>query len=191
MGTVYEFLANGFEEVEALAPVDIMRRAKLNVKTVSVTGTKEVETSHHVKIVADLLFEEADFSDLEMIVLPGGMPGAVNLSEHAGLRSLIEKAYKDGKLLTAICAGPMVYGKMGLLKGRKATCYPGFDQYLEGAHYTGRLVEEDGPFTTGKGPAASLSLGYAIVERFCGKEKADELKAGMLFPDLVQACKDE
>lgn len=191
MGTIYEFLANGFEEVEALAPVDIMRRAKLNVKTVSVTGTKEVETSHHVKIVADLLFEEADFNDLDMIVLPGGMPGAVNLSEHEGLHNLIEKAYKDGKLLTAICAGPMVYGKMGLLKGRKATCYPGFEQYLEGAEYTGALVQIDGPFTTGKGPAASFSLGYAIVERFCGKETVDKLKDGMLFTDLVQTCKDE
>lgn len=191
MGTIYEFLADGFEEVEALAPVDIMRRAKLNVKTVSVTGHKEVETSHQVKVVADLLFEEADFSDLEMVVLPGGMPGASNLAEHAGLHELIKKAYEDGKLLTAICAGPMVYGKMGLLKGRKATCYPGFDKYLEGADYTGALVQVDGPFTTGKGPAASLSLGYAIVERFCGKAKADELKAGMMFPDLIQACKHE
>lgn len=191
MGTIYEFLADGFEEIEALAPVDIMRRAKLEVKTVSIMGRKEVETSHHVKVLADLLFEEADFDDLEMIVLPGGMPGATNLAVHVGLRSLIEKAYKDGKPLTAICAGPMVYGKMGLLKGRKATCYPGFDKYLEGADYTGALVQIDGLFTTGKGPAASLSLGYAIVERFCGKAKADELKGGMLFPDLVQACKDE
>lgn len=191
MGTIYEFLANGFEEVEALAPVDIMRRAKLNVVTVSVTGRKEVEASHHVKVVADVLFEDADFSDLEMIVLPGGMPGAANLAEHAGLHDLIEKAYKDGKLLTAICAGPMVYGKMGLLKGRKATCYPGFDKYLEGAHYTGALVEVDGPFTTGKGPAAAYSLGYAIVERFCGPATVDELKAGMLFTDLVETCRHE
>lgn len=191
MGTIYEFLANGFEDVEALAPLDIMRRANLNVKTVSVTGRKEVETAHHVKVVADVLFEEVDFSDVEMLFLPGGMPGAANLAAHAGLRTLIAKAYKEGKLLTAICAGPMVYGRMGLLKGRKATCYPGFEKELEGAEYTGTLVQLDGPFTTAKGPAASFSLGYAIVERLCGKEKADELKDGMVFTDLVQACKHE
>lgn len=191
MGTIYEFWADGFEDIEALAPVDIMRRAGLSVKTVSIMGRREVETAHKVKVLADVLFEEADFSDLEMIVLPGGMPGAANLAAHAGLHDLIAKTYKDGKPLTAICAGPMVYGKMGLLKGHKATCYPGFEQYLEGADYTGSLVEVDGPFTTGKGPAAALSLGFAIVERFCGKAKVDELKGGMLIPDLVQTCKDE
>lgn len=191
MGTIYEFLADGFEDVEALAPVDIMRRAGLKVTTVSIMGRKTVETAHQVRVEADKLFEEADFSDLEMIVLPGGMPGAANLSAHAGLHALIESAYKAGKPLTAICAGPMVYGKMGLLKGHRATCYPGFEKYLEGAEYTGALVEVDGPFTTGKGPAACFALGYAIVERFCGKEKVAELKAGMLFPDLVKACANE
>ncbi len=186
MGTIYVFLAEGFEETEALAPVDIIRRAGLQVKTVSMTGDLLVTSSHQVKIQADVLFEKADFSDLSMIFLPGGLPGATNLDAHKGLHDLIEKSYKEGKLLSAICAGPMVYGNMGLLKGRKATCYPGFDKYLEGADYTAALVQLDGPFTTGKGPAASMPIGYAIVERFLGKEKVAELKAGMLFNDLVK-----
>ncbi len=180
METIYVFFAEGFEEVEALTPVDVLRRGGLNVKTVSVTGNNQVAGAHGVPVVCDTLFEKESFSDASMLVLPGGMPGAQNLSEHDGLRKLILSFNAAAKPLAAICAAPMVYGKLGLLKGKKVTCYPGFEQYLEGADYTARLVEQDGYFITGKGPGAAMSFAFAILEHFCGKDKVRELKAGMI-----------
>ena len=183
---IYTFLATGFEEVEALGPIDVCRRAGLNVKTVSVTGEKTVTGAHGVGIVADSLFEENDFSDATMLFLPGGMPGSTNLDAHEGLRSLILEHAKADKPLAAICAAPMVYGKLGLTKGKKATCYPGFETYLEGADYTAALVERDGMLFTGCGPAAALALGYEIVSFFCGQDTAEQLRQGMRYT-LLQA----
>ena len=132
MKTIYVFLAEGFEEVEALTPVDVLRRAGLPVKTVSVTGVLTVNGAHGVPVIADMVFEEVKEADTEMIVLPGGLPGATNLDAHKGLSDLIMAFAEAGKPLSAICAAPLVYGKRGLLKGKKATCYPGFDKYLDG-----------------------------------------------------------
>lgn len=181
MKTVCIFLAEGFEEVEALLPLDIMRRGGVSVKTVSVTGNKIVTGAHSVPVVADTLFEDLKEEDIEMIVLPGGLPGATNLDAHAGLGSLIMSFASAGKPLSAICAAPMVYGKRGLLKGKKATCYPGFDNYLEGAEYTGKMVEKCDNFILGKGPAAAAEFGFAILEKLAGTEKMHEVKSGMLF----------
>jgi len=186
MEKIYVFLATGFEDIEALGVVDVCRRAALPVKTVSVTGEKTVLSSHNVPIVADEIFENVDFSDAALLFLPGGLPGATNLAAHEGLRDVIQTQYDLGKPLAAICAAPLVYGQMGLLQGKKATCYPGFEDTLIGAEYTAALVTKDGQFLTGKGPAAVLKLGYAIVERFCGKEKADEICNGMLYPDAIE-----
>ena len=144
MKTIYVFLAEGFEEVEALTPVDVLRRAGLPVKTVSVTGVLTVNGAHGVPVIADMVFEEVKEADTEMIVLPGGLPGATNLDAHKGLSDLIMAFAEAGKPLSAICAAPLVYGKRGLLKGKKATCYPGFDKYLDGADYTAALVQNDG-----------------------------------------------
>lgn len=181
MKTICIFLAEGFEESEALYPLDIMRRGGLDVKTVSVTGDKVVTSSHQVPVVADVLFEDLKEEDVEMIVLPGGLPGATNLDAHAGLDKLIMNFASQSKPLAAICAAPMVYGKRGLLNGKKATCYPGFDKYLEGAEYTGNLVEIVDNFILGKGPAAAAPFGFAILEKFAGEAKAEEVKKGMLF----------
>jgi len=115
------------------------------------------------------------------------MPGATNLYAHEGLREVILAQYEAGKPLGAICAAPLVYGRMGLLKGRKTTCYPGFEGELQGAIPTGELIVCDDQFFLGKGPGAALRLGYAIVEHFCGKEKANEICAGMLYPDAIKA----
>lgn len=184
MGNVYVFLANGFEELEALGTVDILRRAGLNVLTVSLTGTRLVSGSHDVVVSCDELFDESCFCKVGALILPGGMPGAVNLSEHEGLNLLITKCYRESNvLLTAICAGPMVYGKLGLLKGLKATCYPGFEKYLEGAEVTGELVEQDGLFITGKGPGAIFDFAFRIVREMLGEEKAKELKAVMMIKE--------
>lgn len=184
MKAICIFLAEGFEEMEAMFPLDIMRRGGLNVKTVSVTGEKTVVSSHQVPIVADMLFEDLKEEDVEMIVLPGGLPGATNLDAHAGLDKLIMDFAAAKKPLAAICAAPMVYGKRGLLKGKKATCYPGFEQYLEGAECTGAPVERDGNIITGKGPGAAMEFALAVVELLQGKEKVQELKEAMCVTDL-------
>lgn len=181
MKTICIFLATGFEETEALFPLDILRRGGLDVKTVSVTGEKLVVGAHGIPVGADVLFEELNQEDVEMVVLPGGLPGATNLDAHAGLDKLIMDFAKAGKPLSAICASPMVFGKRGLLKGKKATCYPGFDSYLEGAEYTGNKVEVVDNFITGKGPGAAWDFGFAILAKYAGEEKAQEVRNGMLI----------
>lgn len=186
MNPIYLFFAEGSEEVEALAVVDIVRRAGLPIQIVSVTGDLMVKSSHDVLIKADVLFENADLKNASLFVLPGGLPGAYNLYEHEGLRQAIQERYDAGQPLAAICAAPLVYGRMGLLKGLKATCYPGFDKELEGATYTGNFVEQDGVFITGKGPAAVFEFAYAIVAKFAGEEKVKALKDGMLYSELVK-----
>lgn len=183
MKSICIFLATGFEEVEALFPLDILRRGGLSVKTVSVMGEPTVTGAHGVPVVADCLIEDLNEADIEMIVLPGGLPGATNLDAHAGLDALVRSFAAAGKPLAAICAAPMVYGKRGLLKGKKATCYPGFDKFLEGAEYTGNMVEIADNFILGKGPAAAYMFGFAILEKFAGVAKVAEVKGGMLFAE--------
>lgn len=183
MKAICFFLAEGFEEVEALLPLDILRRGGLDVRTVSVTGDRIVKGAHQVPVVADLLFEDLAADEVEMIVLPGGMPGAVNLDAHAGLDVLVRSAAAAGQPMAAICAAPLVYGKRGLLNGKKATCYPGFESYLEGADCTGRMVETDGNFVTGKGPGAAAEFGFTLLQRLAGADKAAEVKQGMLWAE--------
>ncbi len=181
MKTVCIFLAEGFEETEALLPLDILRRGGVSVMTVSVTGDRTVKGAHSVPVVADMLFEDLKEEDVEMVVLPGGLPGATNLDAHEGLDRLVMSFAGACKPLAAICAAPMVYGRRGLLKGKKATCYPGFDKYLEGAEYTGNMVERCDNFILGKGPAAAADFGFALLEKLAGEPKVQEVKSGMLF----------
>jgi len=182
MGTVYVFLAEGFEEIEALSVVDILRRAGINAKTVSVTGSSIVSGAHGISVVADKNFEEESFADAGMLVLPGGMPGASGLDAHKGLRELILNFAKANKPLAAICAAPLVYGNLGLLKGKQATCYPGFEKFLEGADINrNKPVVRDGLFITAEGPAAASAFALEIVDYFLGKEKANEVAKGMLI----------
>lgn len=184
MEPVYLFFAEGTEEIEALAVMDIVRRAGIESYIVSVTGEKMVSGAHGINVQADLLFEEVDFDTASLLVLPGGLPGSYHLAEHAGLAEGIRRHYAKNKPLAAICAAPLVYGRMGLLEGMKATCYPGFEGELTGAEYTAALVEEDGQFITGKGPAAVFAFAYAIVARLKGQELADALREGMLYSEL-------
>lgn len=175
------FLAEGFEESEALLPLDILRRGGVDAITVSVSSDKVVKSSHGVQIVADAVINEISAADVQMIILPGGLPGATNLDASEQLDRLIMDFASAGKPLAAICAAPMVYGKRGLLRGKKATCYPGFDKYLDGAEYTGTLVECVDNFILGKGPAAAAEFGFAILEKLAGSEKAAEVRKGMLY----------
>ena len=181
MKTIFVFLADGFEEIEALAPVDILRRAGLSVKTVSVMDEQVVAGAHGVPVLADVIFDEINAENAEMILLPGGLPGATNLDAHQGLSQMILDFAKEEKPLAAICAAPLVFGNRGLLEGKKATCYPGFETYLKGAQYTAALVEKDGNFITGKGPGAAMEFAFAIVEKYCGMDKVNELKQGMMI----------
>lgn len=183
---IYTFLATGFEEVEALTVVDILRRAGMEVSMVSLTGTKIVTGAHNIPVVADILFESVDFSDAELLYLPGGLPGATNLDEHRGLREVILQMADRKVWLAAVCAGPMVFGHLGLTRGKRCTCYPGFESELEGADYTGSMVEVDGRLVTGRGPAACMELGYTIVELLKGEGASDALREGMMYNQLMK-----
>ena len=179
------FLANGFEEVEAITPVDIMRRAGLDVRTVSIYDSPMVTGAHKVPIQTDMVFCQVDFSQVDLIVLPGGLPGSTNLNAHEGLREALVKHYESGKRIAAICAAPMVFGSLGLLEGKRATCYPGCESTMTGAEYTKQLVTIDGNIITGEGPAAAFPYAYAILEIFAGKAVADQLREGMMFNHLT------
>ena len=181
MKTIFVFLAEGFEEIEALTPVDVLRRAGLSVQTVSIMDEQAVAGAHGVPVLADKMFAEINPEDAEMILLPGGLPGATNLDAHEGLSRMILEFADAEKPLAAICAAPLVLGNRGLLQGKKATCYPGFETYLQGAEYTAALVEQDGNVITGKGPGAAMEFAFAIVEKYCGIDKVNELKQGMMI----------
>lgn len=181
MKKVYLFLADGFETVEALAPVDVMRRAGIEVVTVSIMKRTEVVSAQGVTVVADALYEDVSFDDASALVLPGGGVGTDNLSAHGPLRAQLADANAKGMLLAAICAAPMVFGRIGILEGRKATCYPGCEGDLFGAEYTAAPVQEDGNIITGCGPGVSFDFGFAVVERLCGAGVVATLRSQMQF----------
>ena len=178
---VYVFLADGFETVEALAPVDVMRRAGIDVVTVSIMGRKDVVSAQNVTVMADDVYENVVFADADALVLPGGGVGTENLSAHEPLRALLVDACSRGLLVAAICAAPMVFGRIGILSGRRATCYPGCEGDLFGAEYTAVAVEQDGNILTACGPGASFDFGFAIVKHFCGADVVETLRSQMQF----------
>ncbi len=181
MKKVALFLADGFEEIEALATIDILRRAAIPVTTVSITAKKEVTGAHQIPVLADSLFDQTDFSQVGCLVLPGGMPGAKHLNEHEGLKKLITNFDKRGEPIAAICAAPMVLGGLGLLQEKQATCYPGFEEKLTGARITGEKVVVDQHITTGKGPGLVFDFALALVEQIAGSDKRREVAGGLLL----------
>lgn len=181
MKKVALFLANGFEETEALGTIDVLRRAEIPAETISVTGKKEVTGSHGITVVADKLFEETDFSHIDMLVLPGGMPGSKNLNEHEGVKQKLKEFAQKGKNIAAICAAPMVLGGLHLLEGRKATVYPGFEAELIGADVTGENVSVDGNTVTGRGPGLVFEFALQLVEEIAGKNTRNKVAEGLLL----------
>lgn len=179
----YLFLADGFEEIEALTPVDVMRRAGMNIKTVSITNSLQVRGAHGVTINADLIYDNTLFDNPEWLILPGGMPGAQNLHDFAPLYGLLKKQVESANgLIGAICASPaVVLGQEGFLKGRKATCYPGFEDMLIDAEYKDVKVIADDKFVLGNGPATALQWALAIVKKSLGEEKANSVANQMLL----------
>lgn len=177
------FLAQGFEEIEALTAVDVLRRADIPVKTVSITESLQVTGAHGITVKADVLYDNTLFDSPAWLILPGGLPGADNLYNFAPLQGLLENQVKsrNGRI-AAICAAPaVVLGQLGLLKGYRATCYPGFEEKLLGATYEDSPVVIDGKFVTGNGPASALPWAMAIVEQTRDARKAEQVAAGMLF----------
>lgn len=181
MNQIYIHLAEGFEETEAVTIIDVLRRAGLNVASVSVTGNRLVKGSHNIEIKSDLLFEEVDYEKGIMIILPGGMPGAKNLNEHAGLKSRILEYHGNGKYLAAICAGPIVFGNLGILNGKKAVCYPGYEIQLLGADVQSVPYIVDDMVITGRGVGAALQFSLEIVRLTIGEERALQLQKAMLI----------
>ena len=180
MKNLYIQLAEGFEETEAVTIIDVLRRAGLNVISVSITGNRMVKGSHNIEIKTDILFEEVDFTSGEMIILPGGMPGSKNLNEHEGLRSQIIDYQKQGKYLAAICAAPIVFGNLGILAGKKAVCYPGYESHLVGAEVLSNPYIVDNNIITGRGVGAALQFSLEIVRILKGEESAIQLRKAML-----------
>ena len=186
MKKVYVFLADGFEDVEALIPIDVFRRGGLDVTTVSIMGDYVVETAHGVRIFADTLIEDVDTSDADLLFLPGGMPGASNLYAHEGVRKAVTNQFAAGRKVAAICASPaVVLAPLGILDGKRATCYPGFEQALTKATYTGDLVTVAGNVTTGEGPAAAFPFAYELLAQLVDQQTADQIAEGMRFKHLM------
>jgi len=173
-------LAEGFEEIEAISIIDVLRRAELNVTVVSVIENLQVTGSHGIRVVADKLFSDVNYDLVDMIILPGGMPGATNLNNHLGLREQILNFQDNKKLLGAICAAPLVFGNLGILKHIKATCYPGFENQLHGAIVTSENVEVSENIITAKGAGVAIDFALKIVELLKGKELATKLAQKMI-----------
>lgn len=176
---VYLLLADGFEEIEALLPLDILKRGGVEIRTVGITG-KTVTGSHGVCVTADITADEAR-EDAEMVILPGGMPGAANLDASPAVDRLLDAAKKRGARMAAICAAPMVLGHRGLLAGKRAVCYPGFEKDLEGAIPCTERVVCDGTVTTAVGMGAAADLGFSLLSQLKGEAVAERVRRSALF----------
>ena len=172
---VYLFLANGFETIEALAVVDMLRRAKIDVKTVGVTG-KIVTSSLNIDVTADIEIDEFDVKDADAVVLPGGMPGTLNLEADKTVQGAIDYCVENKKYICAICAAPSILGHKGLLKGKEAICFPGFENDLTGATLSDKYVVTDGLIITARGAGVAVDFGLEIVKALKGEETAENVR---------------
>ena len=178
----YIFLADGTEETEAITTVDILRRAGLKIKTVAVCEKgKTIEGAHGIKIEADTSQKDANFSDAVLVVLPGGMPGSLNLNSSPFVQKALDLCRENGGVVAAICAAPFILGERGDLKGKCACCYPGFEEKLIGAKVQNKSVVLDGNVITGNGPASAMEFALTICEKLCGKQTADKVKSDILW----------
>ncbi len=175
---VYMFLANGFEETEAIGCLDVLKRAKIDICTAGIGG-KQITSSHGVAVIADILAEDVNWENIDGVILPGGMPGTTNLQKDETVIKAVKMCNEKGALVAAICAGPMVLGGLGILNGKDAVCYPGFEEYLTGAKVKCDLVVADGNVITAKGAGASMLFGAKIVDWFkpgMGREILDQMQ---------------
>lgn len=181
MSKVCIFFANGFEEVEGLTVVDIVRRAGIEIDMVSVTGEICVEGAHKIKIMADKLFEDMDFNEYDMAVIPGGIPGTPNLQAHEGVISTLKEFYNENKYIGAICAAPSILGGLGFLDGKNATCYPGYENKLGTAHVKDVKAVKSDNIITGQALGGAIEFALKIVEALDGADKANKVKNAIVY----------
>ncbi|MCD7761652.1 MAG: DJ-1/PfpI family protein [Lachnospiraceae bacterium] len=181
MAEAYVFLTDGFEEIEGLTVVDLLRRAGIETQTVSVMKEKTIVGSHGIELKADMTFDETDAATAQLFVLPGGMPGTKHLAAHEGLAALLKEQAAAGKRIAAICAAPSVLGSLGLLDGKTAVCYPGFEGQLIGATVTANSVEISGNVTTSRGMGTAIPFGLALVAQLRDQETADQLAKSIIY----------
>ena len=181
MSRIAVFFAEGYEEIEALTVVDICRRAGVEVQMVSVSGEKVVSGSHGIGVQMDLCFEEVNFDSLDMIVLPGGKQGTENLEAHEGLMAQVDAFDQAGRYLAAICAAPSILGHRGILQGRRAGCYPGWEQHLTGAEVSMDDATVDGHVITGRSMGCAIPFSLAIVAQLLGQEQADKVAESIVY----------
>ena len=181
MKKIAVFFAEGYEEIEALTVADICRRCELDVELVSVTDERSVKGSHGIVVQMDKIFTEADFASYDMLVLPGGAQGTKNLEAHEGLMAQVDAFYAADKYIAAICAAPSIFGHRGILKGRRACCYPSFESELDGAEVTEGPVEISEHVITSRGMGTAIDFALAIAAVFVGKEKAEEMADTIVY----------
>lgn len=183
MENIYVFLADGFETVEALAVVDLLRRAGHRVQTVSIMEKTLVTSAQQIGVEADLLFEEAVLEEDALLVLPGGMPGTKYLAAHSGLTGLLKTWDKNNRRIGAICAAPSVLGSLGILEQKHAVCYPGFEEMLTGAIVEKKEVVTDGNVTTSRGMGTAIPFGLELIRLLDGEKTAQKIKESIIYGD--------
>lgn len=181
MSKIAIFMAVGFEEIEAISTIDVLRRGGMEVDLISVSGNEDVEGGHGISVKCNRQFYNVDYTDYDVLVLPGGMPGTENLNKHEGLLELLPKFLEDGKKVAAICAAPLILGQLGLLKGKNAICYPGFEEHLEGAKISESAVVREGQLITAKGAGVAISFGLEILKWFLPLVEVESLKDKLML----------
>ena len=181
MGKVSVFLADGFEEIEGLTVVDLLRRAEIEVETVSISGELKVTGAHQIIVEADKTFEEMVFENVYLLVLPGGMPGTLNLGKHKGLTELLKTHDSEGKQIAAICAAPSILGDLSILEGRCATSYPGFEGRLKGAVLSTDPVVVSENIITSRGAGTAIDFALSLIAQIKGEDKANEVKKSIIY----------
>ncbi len=172
-------IADGFEEIEALTPLDVLRRAGLDVRTVAI-GSKIAVGSHGIPVICDMEASEVNEKELSTVIFPGGMPGSLNLDASPYADKFINAVLKNGGRIAAICAAPLVLGRRGLLEGKEAICYPGFEEELRGAEISEKSVVTDANITTAKGMGVALHFALELVRLICGEDKANEISKSVM-----------
>jgi protein deglycase len=177
---IYILLAAGFEEVEALTPADVLRRAGYKVYLVSTTGAPNIKGAHDIVVKTDIFLDDINIDEATMLLLPGGIPGTTNLFANEKVKSIVQAFYDRGKWLAAICAAPMILGELNLLKDKRATCYPGFERHLHGAYYVDEATVTSGKIITGRGIGAAMDFSLEIVKNLSDEATALEMKKKMV-----------
>lgn len=181
MKKIAVFFGTGYEEIEALTVVDLCRRAGIDTQMVSVTECQQVTGSHGITVTMDRMFDEVRFDELDMIILPGGMPGTLNLEAHAGLMERVDEFHKAGRFIAAICAAPSIFGHRGILQGRRACSYPGFEKDLNGANVVFNSVVRDGHVITSRGMGCAIDFSLEIIASLCGEDVAKEKAESIIY----------